>query len=315
MGEISDCCSAKVYNPGGDKWARCEACHEMSLVISGDWGGTRQKVAVLGSGASAAFAVAACKSIGAEVKVYSSVYPTENVQQTGAYFLHAIPPNIGHVEPVQVSINSIGEAAVYSEMQWGEVVPTSFPIEERTELWYSPMYLNRVWQSVPVFRETLSTEDIIGLTHQGYDWVFHSFPLVGRHESLVQFPIVVGKQANHLRDFILYNGTVQYDWVRATRQFGNLCFEYPHTYSIDDEYLFRDVIGNFSAPPLAELMGDVPASYEFFCGRDILPSTRPVTRQEYVRHNIVPIGRFATWDRKAFAHHAYTTVESHLQER
>ena len=75
------------------------------------------KVAVLGSGASAAFAVAACKSLGADVKVYSSVHPNQNVQQTGAFFIHDIPPNIGYVEPVGVDISSIGEASVYSEMQ------------------------------------------------------------------------------------------------------------------------------------------------------------------------------------------------------
>ena len=166
-----------------------------------------------------------------------------------------------------------------------------------------------------MFRETLSKEDIIELTRQGYDWVFHSFPLVGRHESLVQFPIMVGRQYSHLRDFILYNGTVQYDWVRATRQFGNLCFEYPHTYSVDEENSFSDTIGDISVPPLSDLIEDIPDSFEVYYGRDIVPDTLPVTPEEHVRKNIIPIGRFAAWDRKMLSHHAYTIVENHLQER
>jgi hypothetical protein len=308
---VSDCCGAEVHNPGNQEYARCKECHEMALVV---FDGTPPKVAVLGSGASAAFAVAACKDIGAEVKVYSSVHPNELSTQMGAFFLHDIPPNIGHIESVAVDIDSIGEASVYSEMQWGRNIPTSFPSERRTERWYSPMYLNRVWQDVTVFRETLSKEDIVRLTQLGYDWVFHSFPLVERTDSIVRFPILVGNQYSHLRDFILYNGTIQFDWVRLTRQFGNLCLEYPHNISVDDECLFRDMVGDLDSLGIEGLQSKDYPQWEHVWGRDIVPETEPLTSEEYVQKNIIPIGRFATWDRKMLSHQAYTIVKTHLIE-
>jgi hypothetical protein len=48
--------------------------------------------------------------------------------------------------------------------------------------------------------------------------------------------------------------------------------------------------------------------------RDIPPETVPVGLAERVEHNVVPIGRFATWDRRGLSHHAYHAVLKALDE-
>lgn len=253
------------------------------------------KVAILGSGPSAAFAVLACRSRGIEPEVISQ--NDGHADQSGAFFLHWLPEEFvaqNNVVPIEVEFVPLGTAEGYSTKQWGAVIPTSFPSHPRTEKMYSSVELMRVWYTLQVKIAKLAKGDIEKAC-QVYDLVFHTFPINVGDRRTVHFPVMDTRC--HLKSSrILYNGTSD-RWIRCTTAFGRMSFEYPVA----------------SINPLLEPAPIASHKFERHLLRDIPPGTEPMRAEERAFRNLIPIGRFATMDRKVLSHHAFGTVLSQLE--
>lgn len=266
------------------------------------------KVAIVGSGASAAFAVWACQDVGVTPLVISDKAPS--VQSSGAFFLHWLPESVRAYFPqLNVLISSQGSAEGYTRKQWGRVIPSSFPKEQRTEKWYSSEAINWLWEHfyVNVNPGKLSDESLLKLG-QEHDWVFHTFPSEQsqRSRALVKFPVIdftspepFNQQAsrNGLDGSIVYNGIEDQPWTRSTLAFGRCSTEYARVFNGKE----------FDSAKIAE-----PFGFKVNWLRDIPPEIERVRPEEHLATNIIPLGRFAEWDRRLLSHQSYYTARFYL---
>lgn len=262
----------------------------------------RADVLILGSGPSAAYAVLACQDAGVSCEVMSNRPP--NVDQAGAFFLHWLPERLA--APVtRVQVWGTGTREGYLMKQWGPEwvdVPTSFPEAERVEAWHSSLALLPVWEGVP-FRLCGKVHDSqLIFCSSTYRAVFHTFSstMAGMKRKLVMFP-TLSRQQGEVKDYgtnmVIYNGDLAEPHIRTTIAWGRLSIEFPRG---TEQKVIKEYQASFTAPP------------ELVMLRDINPLTKPVTPAEWVAPNVVPLGRFATWDRRMLSHHAYQRVRDVL---
>lgn len=258
------------------------------------------KVAILGSGPASAFAVAACHERGIIPDVYTDRPP--RVDQLGAFFLHWLPPLLErYAEEAAVTVEwrAVGEAENYTRKQWAVPYTSSFPKFAREERMYNSTVLQHVWNLSPFYTvlPPLSDADLLNMGTE-YDFVFHSFSsgAAGRTRKLTWFPVLSFRSEDERRATIIYNGCLQDRWVRLTRAFGRVSIEYP-----------RD------QAELAMREDEVFASMRFDKLRDIHPEVRPLSEADRLADNILPIGRFACWDRKQLSHESYAIVRDALE--
>ena len=257
----------------------------------------QQMVLIVGSGPSAAYAWMAATLAGAHVEVVSEKLPTAR-GPVGAFFLHWLPAEIACTTyNTEVIVQSIGTAEQYTRKQWGRVVPSSFPEHKRIEHWWDSRVLSLIWEQCPV-RQAKMSEQQLRESAASWDWVFHTFPTqaTSARRKLYRFPVFDGPASDAQDCWIVYNGHAHDDWIRATMAFGRLSMEYP----------CPEVMGS----PLPRMTG-----YDLHWLRDIDPDTLPVEPSEWLAPNVLPIGRFATWNRKALSHDAFHTVWQTLTGR
>ncbi len=253
------------------------------------------KVAILGSGPSAAFAVLACRQRGIEPDVISQ--KDGHTDQSGAFFLHWLPEDfviVSGIAPIEVEWVPLGEAEQYSIKQWGSAISTSFPEQARVEKMYSSHELVRVWDTVRVKIAKLAAGDVEKACSI-YDKVFHTFPINIGDRRIVHFP-VMDTRVQLSSNRILYNGRKEDKWTRCTIAFGRMSYEFP----VD------------SINPLLEPPPVASHHFEVHRLRDIPPGTVPMRPDERAFPNLIPIGRFATLDRKMLSHYAFDIVQHHL---
>lgn len=257
---------------------------------------TRQRVLIVGSGPAAAYAVLAARAADANVRIMSNAAP--NTDQAGAFFLHWLPEQLG-ATPEPVEISSTGTRFGYLTKQWGNAysdIPTSFPTERRTEMWYNSNALKQVWATEHVQVCGQMPDHKLATYGDAFDWVFHTFPSTwsGRTRSVVKFPVLSTPSlglAGTLK--VVYNGDMHWAHTRTTVAWGRTSVEFP-----------RDVSEEVLAGTEAVFVGPVKRAML----RDIHPATLPVEQDEWLAPNVVPVGRFAQWDRHALSHHAYERV-------
>lgn len=262
-----------------------------------------KKVLIAGAGPSAAYAVMACRARGIKPMVVTKVPPSTQVD--GAFFLHWLPAELKferYGEAHEILISGVGSAENYTKKQWGAPVPSSFPEQPRTELWYDSRALLRVWDRQDWVSGDLGVVELKGLATQ-YDAVLHTYTVapqhVGRHCKW--FPVRTfhndGDSNRPLE--ILYNGNLSDRWVRMTQSFtGRVTFEFPDEAATEMDLEFNSVWRTMEQNKL----------------RDLPPDTKPVERSEWLAPNVAPIGRFARWDRKLLSHHAYDHTLELLEE-
>lgn len=257
------------------------------------------KVVIAGSGPSAAFAVMACWYLGIMPRVYSDKPPRS--QQTGAFFLHWTPSELTgypHSEPIWVRIEGRGTAAGYTCKQWGKVIPSSFPVEPELKRMFDSRVLDNVWTIQPWEKRCLTSQELIDLGKEN-DWVFHTFPASPNGRAVLEIPTLVKmlEQDNPTDNLkIIYSGVEDGNetWVRKTIGLTHISVEYP--------------IGMTEFKSVPEL-GMHP---RFVRLRDLMPDVEPVSESEYLAPNVIPIGRWATFDRHALSHQAYFDVKRRL---
>lgn len=263
----------------------------------------RVDVLIVGSGPSAAFAALACQDAGVTCEVMSHKPPSTD--QAGAFFLHWLPERL-EAPPSKVRVWGTGTREGYLKKQWGTGVdtPTSFPEAEREEMWYCSYALRQVWDTVP-FRHCESVTDWEMEALAGaYRWVFHTFPSDQSKDGrkLALFPTLTRQQGD-FRDqgpcMIIYSGDLVEAHVRTTLAWGRMSIEFPRGTPLLTLQKYNSA---FRGPPELVMLRDIP------------PETAPVSRAEWVCGNVVPIGRFATWDRRLLSHQSYRAVLDTLQE-
>ncbi len=260
----------------------------------------KPKVAICGSAPSAAFAVMACKEMGIFPEVFSTDQP--RISQAGAFFLHWVPDYLRLLFPeaqTEVTWQGIGTARNYVIKQWGRDFGSSFPEESRTEVMFDSCCLKEVWshQVVNLVPRLLDT-DLFRLAGE-YDWVFHTFSsqAASLTRDLTMFPVLTYRSKEPERNYILYNGDLRDRWVRMTRCWERISIEFPRNQA-----------------EIIRAQDPVYAAMELNWLRDIHPEVPAVSGNEWLSPYIVPIGRFAEWNRKRLSHEAHQVVQALLQE-
>lgn len=255
------------------------------------------RVLIIGSAASAAFAIQACRDLQIEYKVISDKPPVTG--QSGAFFLHWLPESLKKfAREIEVTLIPLGTAEGYTMKQWGRVVPSSFPQVEEKKWWYSSDVLQEVWRDQELtLVGNLDAKDFLDEYFSRFDWIFYTFPLQEHAREIVEFPVVDYSNGDSFLDnHVVYNGVAGDDWTRATVAFGRMSLELLPGAIPDEKYskIWRVI-----------RTGKL---------RDIPPSVKPVERDEWLAPNIVPIGRFARFDRRRLSHDAYLDVKQILEE-
>jgi len=260
------------------------------------------KVAILGTGPSAAYVVAACNKFEVEHKVISNAFPPKTY--SGAFWPRLNPTNLT-LPMKQVYIYSVGTAEGYLRKQWGDdfrkewLDTCSFPTESKSELAYDPYSLFQIlWKDVNIsLVHDLSDREIRKLAMK-YDIVFMTFPTEKSKRSqkdyIIQYPITSFPMNNsETYQYCVYSGRDAENAVRMSNLFGFLHTEYS-----------KDHIVN------ADLLDGGTVQWV----RDTYPDTPEWDAFDVPADNVVLVGRWAQWKRKVLAHNAYETTMAVLKE-
>lgn len=272
------------------------------------------KVAILGTGPSAAFAFKACMDYGLdpdEVLIYGTEVPSLSI--SAPVFFHDVPSSIRE-DCTEHTIGYIadGEAEEYMCTQWGEefaYVSSSFPKKSIKIQAYNPNEvlpllwegafswklsgrmqrrdLYRVSQTAPLVLQTFSLWDGVPRRYQ--------FRYLIRQRDGVNPQAWLDKLGYNIHDsgtlgFFLYNGNTSQGYIRIAILDGVVWYEYPSKETIPYDYQEQAI--------------------SFI---DIHPTENRIA--EPARDNIVLLGRNATWDRAMLAHQAYSMTYTVLSER
>ena len=257
------------------------------------------KVAVIGLGASGAFAAKAAYDMKCEVEVYVT---QAGKMSPGATWLHWLPEDVtSQFTPTQIYVMGKGTSDQYTKRQWGKVYPSSFPVTPAWEVGYDPTQVLEVLVpaacNINMIPYPLSDADIRDLS-VGFDLVFQTFPTrVSKEEQPPLRSFVAAAklgQSDPEKNFVVYNGTKIGIVVREAQLFGNHFLEFPKDMTAEEVWDQQDLDG-----------------YQVVTLKDLDPSTKP---WQTVRSRIKLIGRWAQWDRKILSHDAYAIAQKHVQE-
>lgn len=266
------------------------------------------KVALLGSGASAAFAYRALMDLGIRnVDVYCSNYGSP---PHGAFFLRWLPQELSErYEQDRIRFVSIGDKQTFVNKRWPHPKPEwkiYFPEVPIDTVGYDPHWL---WDSL---WEGASIDQIAGLLSDAdirdygkfYSLVFHTFP---SQESKREQPnrlctpiklyprksrpgAEIREIVGNAENFVLYSGDPKQEWVRLSYLFGHMALEYPVFYPTNAQSTDKSWVRWIDVPPEAEIWD-----------RQLAP-------------NIFPVGRMAQWDKRMLAHHSYNRILEIVKE-
>lgn len=257
-----------------------------------------RKVAILGMGPSAAFAVLACRHTGITPTVYSSVSPSVSVPPVGAFFYHKVPgAEAQSIYPTTITVIGVGGKERYFSKQWGYNGESTFPAEPYADYGYEPSSVWRyLWGGQEITSHAPFTDESIAALAKDFDFVFQTFPTDTARTSMSQYKTIFPATTVRVRstvmlsddlfispNTIIYDGTELHPFVRASSLFGILTKEYPKDYQISTR----------------EQVVMIP---------DLLPSCPEWPENATPAKNVFLMGRWAEWKRHMLAHEAYDRV-------
>lgn len=277
-----------------------------------------KRVAIVGYGASAMYAVLACNDKG----IIPTVYARTLTIPKGAFWLYSLPVEVGRkFINHKIRIASIGKREVYISKQWNiEDLPktykSSFPEKEEIRTnGYDPSTVIPYILSdskrcrVERINRNFGDQDL-QLLSKPYDFVFHSFPSSKLRSMFSEYiekrkvitipskDAITSGYINSLENTVLYDGTYGNIFVRKSFLFDTVYLE----------------LGNYECKPLVEhILDSIPnSSLSFF--PDIKPNSVPnYPYHVQGRHGvIIPIGRGATFNRSELSHDTYAKVINYL---
>ena len=271
----------------------------------------RYRVAVIGTGASAAFAFKACKDYGcSEIDVYGKF--SENFPQ-GAFWLKWVPSDVlrdTNAKKEIISIAHLGTPKDYLVKQWGHgvesnTINSSFAYDNHEEYGYNQKIVwTRMWEGANFIDDRGMFTDLALIDlKSNYDFVFHTFPSTVslQTHSTVEIPTVsfhaesqplfhtlkLMNRKFELVNQIIYDGRRETSVVRISCLFGRVNIEFIQ--KADPSRLFTEgvVHGKFM---------------------DIVPNTQELTDVDNLVEGVYPVGRYAQWSRHMLSHEAYKRV-------
>ena len=264
------------------------------------------KVAIVGFGPAAMYAIIACNDRG----IYPTVMANAVNINPGAFWLKSVPKKfVDGTQQHRIVITKVGERENYIRKQWNEFpvgYKSSFPDTEFVEYGYDPVV------TVPWILSQLKFDiedtgklgdpDLIKLGKK-YDFVFHSFPSELARKTLgnmiVKVPVTIStydiKQGNR----VIYNGRKGDFVVRVSYLFGKKYTEYS--------------VHNMDSKDLDSKTNRFSQSSNVRWIEDLRPISLSIS-VPYLAYNIIPIGRLGGFDRTVLAHHTYDLVSEIIEE-
>ena len=274
----------------------------------------KPKIAILGAGASAAYASRALEDLDLRPTIFAE---KSGVYQKGAFYFHWLPPDVAElVEQERVATVGIGLRETYIERQWGKYDPkweSSFPKED-------------TYQSTPCYNPSIAYDKLLGVNVEinptvrlskgdivdianTFDLVIQTFPesqtFKANGKYIYRIPVApyyaedeeidyiretyLPPIVRHTPNFIVYNGREDKDWCRMCYMWGNLTFEYP--------YYHTEFAGQEDIQMLWDLHPDCP----------------PQEEATYA-DNIILMGRLAMMEPKFLSHEAYEYTLAIVEE-
>lgn len=260
------------------------------------------KVAILGTGPSAAYVGMACDTCNVEYEVISNKSPTTFFP--GAFWARSNPLDYA-IPAFEVYISSVGSAIEYLKKQWGMVeedwlLETSFPKGSRKEIVFDPIDLFGVyWKGKDVYLTSNLTDEAIAELANEYDIVFMTFATEKSKKEwshlLCKFPIVSYPSRSRL-SYCIYDGEKGEAIVRMSDLFG---------------YVHNEYISGYI--PKMELVGK---EGRISWASDLIPGLMQMWDPKDVpADNVVLVGRWAQWSRKILSHDAYGQTIRALEEK
>jgi hypothetical protein len=253
------------------------------------------KVAIMGFGPSAIYAIMACNSADVIPDVIANG-PT--ISAAGAFYYHWLPNGardaVGTTE--RIHYKYAGTAAEYVRKQWGDsTLASSFGKYEDIVLGFSPAKVFDAVCKVHTFKPILHkgvkiSDEVVLFSCINYDIVLCTFALkelreINRH-IFMRRPVTI-EDCSESDNIIEYNGLVGDTWCRRSQLFGKLYTEY---------IKFTDIPSGTTITTVPDLDPRIPA-----ISMPNLPD------------NLFFVGRHAQLDRTLLAHDAYARVQEIVQ--
>lgn len=267
------------------------------------------RIAIVGSGISAMYAVLACYEKG----FYPDVYMRDIAYPKGAIFLRYLPKSLRTRFPkYDIIFDSVGTRKCYIMKQWYNIPKgyrSSFPRTRFVNIGYEPnSILYYVFSSKFMMNKISinSNFDDNALFSLGstYDLVFHSFPNSKLKSSLqryiVKLPILTKSIEDVTTQEIIYNGSPESLIVRKSVLFGK-------------EYLELSQRTGYSDTELRTLF----PKYDLSFSQDLDPGTLSMEIPDSTRNlskKIIAIGRLGRMERSELADNTFSLVTRILDE-
>lgn len=298
------------------------------------------RVAILGAGPSAAFAVTACRQLDVgTIDIYTKEW---GVPPNGSFFLHELPPHLPGPLPLNVVTFGIGGRDTYVRKQYpytvnvAKEITSSFPEKGFVKSYYN---YEQYWPKLMTGYNQLKTgvafnsdEEISNLTQNGnYDIAFHSFPSFASRLSQprtipfkiltfdLRSPFSYSTKWNQFCDIIAVTPSQLSGWIqevlgiwpfaRWPNQPGWVLYNGKFTHPwVRMSYLWGVI--HVEYPPDYTFggwsKGILNSIAKVTFPQNLNPHTKPWITP--IADNIYPIGRFAKWNRKVLSHHSYSSV-------
>lgn len=257
----------------------------------------KNKVAIFGSGLSAAYVHAACVDNGLEADIFTDRSLNEKPDFSMPIKVNWLPSWVTAPQ-YPIWLFGLGTKQDYLARMGRNGGTTDFPVTGRTELAaYNPADI--LEQLLPPLLKVVLgrfTDDEIFSIAENYVHTFVTFPMEMSkiNRKLVYYYIyyVRGAMKVDVPNMVIYNGTSAFPWTRFTHYWGTYMWEYSHL-----EY------PNGAPKPhpqaaLKQIFDIAPGVQEFFS---------PVP-------NITMVGRWARWSKSVLAQDAYAQADKILKE-
>lgn len=257
----------------------------------------KAKIAIFGSGLSAAYVYAACQDNNLSADFYSDRLFTNRPEFFGPVKLNWIPER-AKAKLYPVWLFSLGNKRDYLKRMNRDSGSTTFPETGRTELTaYNP---DEVLDELQPVNEKIVlgkfTDSEIEQISEKYLHTFVTFPLQKSKSEgkLVSYWIYLLRNQNSLSlpNMVIYSGTPEFSWTRFSHYWGTYMWEYSHV-----EY--PDI------PPRPSIWAEPKRIF------DIAPGV-----PEYFSpfSKITLVGRWARWSKSVQAQDAYSQADKILKE-
>jgi hypothetical protein len=256
------------------------------------------KVAIFGSGLSAAYVYAACLDNEIEVDFFTDKPFSARPEFFGPVKLSWVPESLQFkLMPCPVWLFSLGSKKDYLQRMGRKTGSTTFPENGRVQTFgYNPAEMLEHFYP-PYSKVTLGkfSDNEIESISKNYDYTFVTFPLQqskGEDKLVFYWIYLLKNQTASIPNMVIYNAAPTFFWTRFSHYWGTYMWEYSHVE-------FPNI------PPCPDLRAEARKI------NDIAPGVA-----EYISPfpKVELVGRWARWSKDVLAQDAYTQADKILKE-